>query len=193
MYFRRENALLITIVIFVFISSHVRVGAVRVLSKDFAGENHLEAYPSMYENAKLTMACWLERLASGPSPKEFSNPYDDLPVSNHSKSTKDKSVEEQLRAPLIFSKPLHTHKLPPLSLSKICQLQCRTTSSQSFWPESLLGLPYRCSYTAKTAVVKPICVVASTVIEELVMPIAAQGAKRALAVVLLLIQLSGGH
>ncbi|KAG5530520.1 hypothetical protein RHGRI_025460 [Rhododendron griersonianum] len=49
--------------------SHVRVGAIRVLSKDFAGENHLEAYPSMYENAKLTMACWLERLASGPSPR----------------------------------------------------------------------------------------------------------------------------
>lgn len=69
MYFRRENALLITLVIFVFIFGYASVGATRVLSEDFAGENHLEAYPSVYENAKLTMACWLERLATGPSPK----------------------------------------------------------------------------------------------------------------------------
>ncbi|GFY81322.1 plastid transcriptionally active 4 [Actinidia rufa] len=41
----------------------------RVLPEDFAGENHLATYPSMYEKAKLSMECWLERLASGPSPK----------------------------------------------------------------------------------------------------------------------------
>ena len=49
--------------------SQVRVEATRVLSEDLAGAKHLAAYPSMYEHAKETLSCWLERLASGPSPR----------------------------------------------------------------------------------------------------------------------------
>ncbi|EXB55198.1 hypothetical protein L484_018125 [Morus notabilis] len=40
----------------------------RVLSEDFGGENHLEKYPSVYENAKQSLTFWLQRLSSGPSP-----------------------------------------------------------------------------------------------------------------------------
>ncbi|CAK9148807.1 unnamed protein product [Ilex paraguariensis] len=53
----------------VAITSPVRVEATRVLSEDFGGANHLASYPSMYEHAKETLSCWLERLASGPSPR----------------------------------------------------------------------------------------------------------------------------
>ncbi|MFQ6645474.1 hypothetical protein Gotur_019094 [Gossypium turneri] len=51
------------------ILSHVGVEATRVLAEDFAKANHLETYSSVYEKAKFTMSCWLERLASGPSPR----------------------------------------------------------------------------------------------------------------------------
>lgn len=40
----------------------------RVLQEDFAGENHLMAYPSVYESAKSTVECWFGMLVSGPSP-----------------------------------------------------------------------------------------------------------------------------
>ncbi|CAK9149526.1 unnamed protein product, partial [Ilex paraguariensis] len=53
----------------VAIAGQVRVEAKRILSEDFAGANHLASYPSMYEYAKETLSCWLERLASGPSPR----------------------------------------------------------------------------------------------------------------------------
>ncbi|KAL4291659.1 hypothetical protein GQ457_14G001110 [Hibiscus cannabinus] len=66
---RKLTTLLIIFVISVAISSQVRVEAARVLGEDFAKANHLEAYSSVYEKAKLTMSCWLERLASGPSPR----------------------------------------------------------------------------------------------------------------------------
>ncbi|CAK7343174.1 unnamed protein product [Dovyalis caffra] len=46
-----------------------RVQATRVLPEEFASSNHLETYSSVYEKAKSNMACWLGRLASGPSPK----------------------------------------------------------------------------------------------------------------------------
>ncbi|PSS35726.1 Autophagy-related protein like [Actinidia chinensis var. chinensis] len=69
MFFRREGAFLFILIIFVAILCYAHVGAARVLLEDFAGENHLATYPSMYEKAKLSMECWLERLASGPSPK----------------------------------------------------------------------------------------------------------------------------
>ncbi|KAI3430204.1 uncharacterized protein J3R85_008228, partial [Psidium guajava] len=40
------------------------------LPEDFARENNLATYSAAaYERARNTMACWLERLASGPSPK----------------------------------------------------------------------------------------------------------------------------
>ncbi|XWS35321.1 hypothetical protein CRYUN_Cryun21dG0115900 [Craigia yunnanensis] len=66
---RKVNTLLIIFVISVAIFSQVRVEATRVLAEDFAKANHLETYSSVYENAKFTMSCWLERLASVPSPR----------------------------------------------------------------------------------------------------------------------------
>ncbi|XVF84323.1 hypothetical protein PTKIN_Ptkin17bG0027700 [Pterospermum kingtungense] len=64
------NTLLIIFVISVAILSQVRVEATRVLPEGFAKGNHLETYSSsVYEKAKFTMSCWLERLASGPSPR----------------------------------------------------------------------------------------------------------------------------
>ncbi|KDP44265.1 hypothetical protein JCGZ_05732 [Jatropha curcas] len=49
--------------------SQVQVEATRVLPEDFASANHLETYSSVYEKARSTMACWLGKLASGPSPR----------------------------------------------------------------------------------------------------------------------------
>ena len=69
MYIRREITQLIIFVIFVVILCHTQVEATRVLAGDFAGANHLATYPSVYEKAKFNMSFWLERLASGPSPK----------------------------------------------------------------------------------------------------------------------------
>ncbi|EEF26615.1 conserved hypothetical protein [Ricinus communis] len=65
----RTATLLVVLFISVAILSQVRVEAIRVLADDFASANHLESYSSVYDKAKSTMACWLERLASGPSPK----------------------------------------------------------------------------------------------------------------------------
>ncbi|KAL9336754.1 hypothetical protein Peur_071242 [Populus x canadensis] len=45
------------------------VQATRVLPGELAGANHLETYSSVYEKTKNSMACWLGRLASGPSPR----------------------------------------------------------------------------------------------------------------------------
>lgn len=53
----------------VAILSHTQVEASRVLTQDFAARNHLQTYASpVYEQAK-TLSFWLQRLASGPSPK----------------------------------------------------------------------------------------------------------------------------
>jgi hypothetical protein len=68
MNFRKTSTLLIIFIISVAIFSHARVEATRVLAEDFAGANHLETYSSIYEKAKHSMAYWLERLPSGPSP-----------------------------------------------------------------------------------------------------------------------------
>ncbi|KAK2991660.1 hypothetical protein RJ640_013415 [Escallonia rubra] len=65
----RRSTLLIIVVIFVVVTSLAGVHSGRALSEDFADANHLATYPSMYMKAKDTMACWLERLATGPSPK----------------------------------------------------------------------------------------------------------------------------
>ncbi|KAG5560946.1 hypothetical protein RHGRI_004093 [Rhododendron griersonianum] len=70
MYTLRKTTLLVILVVFVAVLCHAHVGAARVLAENFADANHLATYPSAYEKAKLSMACWLERLASdGPSPK----------------------------------------------------------------------------------------------------------------------------
>ncbi|KDO45790.1 hypothetical protein CISIN_1g044990mg, partial [Citrus sinensis] len=69
---RKVSTLLIIFVISVAILSRAGVEATRVLPEDFAKANHLETFtppPSVYEKARYTMAFWLERLASGPSPR----------------------------------------------------------------------------------------------------------------------------
>lgn len=67
---------LVTVVIcMAILISHSQSGveASRALSdysQDFARANHLKTYTiSAYEQTKNTMAFWLQRLASGPSPK----------------------------------------------------------------------------------------------------------------------------
>ena len=66
--FKRTSTLLIIFVVCVALLSQTGVEATRVLSEDFGSANHLEEYSSIYERAKHTMAYWLERLPSGPSP-----------------------------------------------------------------------------------------------------------------------------
>lgn len=41
----------------------------RILSDDFADKNNLATYSSLYEKTKNEMSFWLQRLASGPSPR----------------------------------------------------------------------------------------------------------------------------
>ncbi|KAG6732309.1 hypothetical protein I3843_01G164100 [Carya illinoinensis] len=66
------HVLIIFVIFVAVILSHgsVRVEATRVLSEDFASANHLDMTysTSLYEKAKHSMAYWLERLPSGPSP-----------------------------------------------------------------------------------------------------------------------------
>ncbi|MBA0613116.1 hypothetical protein Godav_013625 [Gossypium davidsonii] len=67
---RKVSTLFIILVISLPILSHVVVEGTRVLPEDFAKANHLHTYSSsVYEKAKFTMSCWLQRLASGPSPR----------------------------------------------------------------------------------------------------------------------------
>ncbi|KAK3017659.1 hypothetical protein RJ639_003276 [Escallonia herrerae] len=66
----RRSSRLIIGVIFVIVTSLAGVHSGRaLLAEDFADANHPATYPSMYMKAKDTMACWLERLATGSSPK----------------------------------------------------------------------------------------------------------------------------
>ncbi|POO01999.1 Transmembrane protein [Trema orientale] len=70
MNFQKKSTLFVVLTITLVILSSAGVEASRVLSEDFAGGSHLQTYSSsVYEKAKFTMACWLERLASGPSPR----------------------------------------------------------------------------------------------------------------------------
>ncbi|KAB1225303.1 hypothetical protein CJ030_MR1G008994 [Morella rubra] len=62
------RTLLIIFVVSAAILSFSRVEATRpLLCEDFASANQPETYSSIYQNAKDSMACWLERLSSGPS------------------------------------------------------------------------------------------------------------------------------
>ena len=67
------NLVAVVICLAIFMSHNQSgVEASRVLrgSEDFARANHLQSYTSSaYEQAKNTMAFWLQCLASGPSPK----------------------------------------------------------------------------------------------------------------------------
>ncbi|KAL6504138.1 hypothetical protein OROGR_026061 [Orobanche gracilis] len=69
--FQRATIILFIIVCLIYIAcmSKAHVRATRILSEDFSETNHLVAFPVMYENAKEKMSYWLQRLASGPSPK----------------------------------------------------------------------------------------------------------------------------
>ncbi|KAB1199998.1 hypothetical protein CJ030_MR0G008675 [Morella rubra] len=73
MNYRKTSTLLIIFVIFVAISNHAGVEAIRVLSDDFASANHLDMYSAVYEKAKCAVGLWLERLPSGPSPPGAGN------------------------------------------------------------------------------------------------------------------------
>ncbi|KAL3724333.1 hypothetical protein ACJRO7_029496 [Eucalyptus globulus] len=62
--------LVIVLLVLATVASHFGVEAARALPDDFARANNLATYSSAaYENARYTMASWLERLPSGPSPK----------------------------------------------------------------------------------------------------------------------------
>ncbi|CAB4263790.1 unnamed protein product [Prunus armeniaca] len=71
-FLKNNSTILIVLVILsvAFLSNH-GVEATRVLQEDFAHANHLQTHypPSVYQTAKNTMACWLQILASGPSPR----------------------------------------------------------------------------------------------------------------------------
>ncbi|GJS37885.1 transmembrane protein [Tanacetum coccineum] len=62
------STLLVFVVILIAFMSPLVVEA-RLLSEDFAGANHLATYSTVYEKAQITMSSWLQRLASGPSPR----------------------------------------------------------------------------------------------------------------------------
>ena len=67
---RKAAILVLVFVIFVAIMGQVHVEAARLLTEgDFASANHLDTFPSVYAKARDTMSHWLERLASGPSPR----------------------------------------------------------------------------------------------------------------------------
>ncbi|KAL6293969.1 hypothetical protein ACE6H2_002111 [Prunus campanulata] len=73
MNFRKYNSTIFVVFVILsvaFLSNH-GVEATRVLQEDFAHANHLQTHysPSVYQSAKNRMACWLQRLASGPSPR----------------------------------------------------------------------------------------------------------------------------
>ncbi|KAK9062661.1 hypothetical protein SSX86_019850 [Deinandra increscens subsp. villosa] len=62
--------LLVFLVILIAVMSPTTVEGRRALStNDFAKANHLAAYSTVYEKAKSGMSFWLQRLASGPSPR----------------------------------------------------------------------------------------------------------------------------
>ncbi|RDY12665.1 hypothetical protein CR513_02478, partial [Mucuna pruriens] len=68
------NLIIVVMCVTILISQSTRVEAGRVLSHSeefaFARANNLQTYTSSaYEHAKNTMAFWMQRLASGPSPK----------------------------------------------------------------------------------------------------------------------------
>ncbi|KAK7826542.1 pamp-induced secreted peptide 1 [Quercus suber] len=63
------STIVIIFVISMALLSHSGVKATRLLGEDFGSANHLETYSSFYEKAKNSMACLLERLPSGPSPR----------------------------------------------------------------------------------------------------------------------------
>ncbi|WOK96490.1 hypothetical protein Cni_G05197 [Canna indica] len=60
----------VAVSVMVISSNSWRVEAARPAPDCFdVGESFLTEYPSMYEKARATMATWMARLPSGPSPK----------------------------------------------------------------------------------------------------------------------------
>ncbi|KAG4180069.1 hypothetical protein ERO13_A10G142000v2 [Gossypium hirsutum] len=66
---RKVSTLLMICVISMAVLSDVSVEAARVLREDLGNVNHMETYSSVYHKARSTMSYWLQRLASGPSPR----------------------------------------------------------------------------------------------------------------------------
>ncbi|KAG9447021.1 hypothetical protein H6P81_013149 [Aristolochia fimbriata] len=69
MNYRRVFVVSIVVLVCLATMEMERAEAARVLCNDFAEENHLAAYPLVYERAKSFVDTWIGRLASGPSPK----------------------------------------------------------------------------------------------------------------------------
>ncbi|EXB55199.1 hypothetical protein L484_018126 [Morus notabilis] len=69
-FLKKSTLLIVVFVVTLAFLSQTGVEASRVLSENFTRANHIQTYSSsVYEKAKFTMSCWLERLASGPSPR----------------------------------------------------------------------------------------------------------------------------
>ncbi|GMN36226.1 hypothetical protein TIFTF001_005843 [Ficus carica] len=67
---KKSTLLMVVFVVTLVLLSRAGVEASRVMPEDFARANHIQTYSSsVYEKARFTMSCWLERLASGPSPR----------------------------------------------------------------------------------------------------------------------------
>lgn len=66
----RASIVLICFVIYVAcMSKNIGVEATRMLSDDLPQTGDVVRFPIMYKNARETMSYWLQRLASGPSPR----------------------------------------------------------------------------------------------------------------------------
>lgn len=66
---KRTSILLIIFVMYIVCMSRVQVEGARILSEDFSQSNRLVTIPRMYDSARETMSFWIQRLASGPSPR----------------------------------------------------------------------------------------------------------------------------
>ncbi|KAF8014090.1 hypothetical protein BT93_H0050 [Corymbia citriodora subsp. variegata] len=62
--------LVIVLLVLASVAGHFQVEVVRALPEDFVRENNLATYLlAAYQRARYTMACWLEYLTSGLSPR----------------------------------------------------------------------------------------------------------------------------
>uniref|UniRef100_A0A803QLC6 Uncharacterized protein n=1 Tax=Cannabis sativa TaxID=3483 RepID=A0A803QLC6_CANSA len=71
MNFKNKSTLLIVLIVvtLVVLSCTDKVEGSRILSEEHVQIQKYTSSSVMYEKAKFTMACWLQRLASGPSPR----------------------------------------------------------------------------------------------------------------------------
>ncbi|KAF4373305.1 hypothetical protein CsatB_021374 [Cannabis sativa] len=71
MNFKNKSTLLIVLIVvtLLVLSCTDKVEGSRILSEEHVQIQKYTSSSEMYEKAKFTMACWLQRLASGPSPR----------------------------------------------------------------------------------------------------------------------------